>query len=141
MTARQRDLARRELIGLAPQHPRLFPELTGVQNVDLARSGAATSRSRALFSRVGLGERTDQPVNTLSGGERNGCRWPGPSSTPPASSSPTSPRPGSTTATPTWWASCWPRSPRGGGVVIASHDARVLCVATRTMSLSRAIPA
>jgi len=29
----------------------------------------------------------------------------------------------------------------GGGVVIASHDARVLCVATRTMSLSRAIPA
>lgn len=66
----ERDRLRQRSIGIVPQSPRLFPEISAERNVLLALARPAQAPARASLTRVGLGDRVDQPVGTLSGGEQ-----------------------------------------------------------------------
>jgi ABC-type lipoprotein export system ATPase subunit len=65
-----RTTLRRELFGIVPQSPRLFPELSPVQNVLLSSSRLTVEDARASLSLVGLGHSGRQAVKTMSGGEQ-----------------------------------------------------------------------
>lgn len=67
---RARTAVRRELFGIVPQSPRLFPELSPVQNVLLSSSRLTVEDARASLSLVGLGDSGAQSVKTMSGGEQ-----------------------------------------------------------------------
>ncbi len=75
LSDRARTLARRDAIGLVFQVFHLLPHLTVADNVLvpalIAGDDAAALRARArdLLDRVGLAERSQQPVQKLSGGE------------------------------------------------------------------------
>ena len=72
----ERTLFRRAHIGFVYQFFNLIPTLDVEENVRLAlelngvRGGAARTRSRAVLSSVGLGDRAQSPVDQLSGGEQ-----------------------------------------------------------------------
>lgn len=72
---RARTLLRRDVIGLVFQFFHLLPHLSVLENVLLPAMIAgddratAVSRGRELLDRVGLGDRADDPVAVLSGGE------------------------------------------------------------------------
>ena len=66
---------RRDTVGLIFQFFHLLPHLSVFENVSLPawiagdRSGVFTARARALLERVGLADRSGDPVQKLSGGE------------------------------------------------------------------------
>lgn len=72
----ERTVFRRRRVGFVYQFFNLLPTLNVEENVRLVLSldgvGArdARHRSRAMLSRVGLGDRLDAPVDVLSGGEQ-----------------------------------------------------------------------
>ncbi len=72
---RERTLARRDSVGLVFQFFHLLPHLSVRDNVLLpafigGRSPGDEERAASLLSRVGLGGREGQPVQQLSGGEK-----------------------------------------------------------------------
>jgi ABC-type lipoprotein export system ATPase subunit len=72
---RERTLARRDVVGLVFQFFHLLPHLSVQDNVLLpalidGRSREDDARAAALLARVGLGARATQPVQQLSGGEK-----------------------------------------------------------------------
>ena len=74
MGDRERTLARRDLVGLVFQFFHLLPHLSVRDNVLLpaligGRVDRDEDRAAALLERVGLGGRSGQPVQQLSGGE------------------------------------------------------------------------
>jgi ABC-type lipoprotein export system ATPase subunit len=72
---RERTLLRRETVGLVFQFFYLLPHLSVRDNILLpawiagTRGGSSESRARELLERVDLGDRADDPVQRLSGGE------------------------------------------------------------------------
>ena len=75
LSDRERTLARREGVGIVFQFFHLLPHLSVEENVLVpaliagGRTGALRTRARDLLRRVGLGDRSAQPVRKLSGGE------------------------------------------------------------------------
>jgi ABC-type lipoprotein export system ATPase subunit len=75
LTDRERSLLRRDTIGLVFQFFHLLPHLTVRDNVALpdlvagSRGADRDARVRELLDRVGLGDRADDAVQKLSGGE------------------------------------------------------------------------
>jgi ABC-type lipoprotein export system ATPase subunit len=75
LSDRERTLQRREKIGLVFQFFHLLPHLDVLDNVVLPaliagdRRGSYETRARELLGRVGLGDRTGETVEKLSGGE------------------------------------------------------------------------
>jgi ABC-type lipoprotein export system ATPase subunit len=72
---RERTLARRDSVGLVFQFFHLLPHLSVRDNVLLpafigGRSPGDEGRATSLLARVGLGGREEQPVQQLSGGEK-----------------------------------------------------------------------
>jgi ABC-type lipoprotein export system ATPase subunit len=71
----ERTRLRRDHVGLVFQFFHLLPHLSALENVLVPAvvagdpPGAAEARARALLERVGLRDRTDEPVQKLSGGE------------------------------------------------------------------------
>lgn len=74
MTEAERSDMRRDHVGLVFQFFHLLPHLTVAENVGLpsmiAGVGADRARAMELLDRVGLADRADDPVQTLSGGEQ-----------------------------------------------------------------------
>ncbi|WP_084622314.1 ABC transporter ATP-binding protein [Demequina oxidasica] len=65
-----RDRVRGESFGLIPQSPRLFADLTAVQNVEVASLNVSRANAREAVERVGLEHRVDHRAGLLSGGEQ-----------------------------------------------------------------------
>lgn len=70
LSERERDLMRADRLAFVPQHPRLFGELTAVQNIEFAGRKRDRFRALALLKRVGLDHRVDHRAELLSGGEQ-----------------------------------------------------------------------
>lgn len=76
LSERERTRLRRDAIGLVFQSFHLLPHLSVIENVVLpARiagdpDGASRRRATTLLERVGLADRSGDPVDGLSGGER-----------------------------------------------------------------------
>ena len=117
--AQQEDLPgyRRHHIGLVFQLHNLLPQLSAIQNIEVAMFGTGLSRrqrrdrARSLLADVDLaGLETRQPTK-LSGENGSGWRSPAPWPTSPSCSSPTS-QPAASTSDPS--TSCWACSPACG---------------------------
>ncbi|MDT0164595.1 ATP-binding cassette domain-containing protein [Actinotalea sp. AC32] len=137
MSSRQRDELRSELVGIVPQLPRLFPELSALRNVELARRTPDRVATERLLAHVGLADRVDHAARTLSGGEQQRLSLARAIVNGPPVVLADEPTSGLDDRNAEVVGTLLARlAADGAAVVVASHDARMRAYATRTLELT-----
>lgn len=138
LSERERDITRSRLIGLVPQHPRLFLDLSSAQNVELGARGAMRSPSGTLLSQVGLADRQTHGAGTLSGGEQQRLSLARALVNDPSILLADEPTSGLDDINADRVAGLLSEAAaRGAAVIVATHDTRALKFAHRTVSLGK----
>ena len=137
LTEGQRDGLRQARIGIVPQSPRMFPELSAERNVMLALTRPDQSLAREAMTRVGLADMVDQPIGTLSGGEQQRVSIARALVKSPGLILADEPSSGLDDDNAAGVFRALARaSERGAAVIVASHDSRLAPHASRSVVLS-----